>query len=76
MVILKIIPQLPNLRSNFETHKKVGDNFNLHISVLYNRCVNILDFEEFKLPFLLPSVHPNNKDFISKNGKARHRPCF
>ena len=27
MVILKIRGQLPNLRSNFQTHNNVGDNF-------------------------------------------------
>ena len=45
-VILKIIPQLPSLGSNFETHKKVSDNFNSHISVLYNLVVYILEFED------------------------------
>ena len=33
MVILKILPPLPNLTSNFETHKNVGDNFLFHIQV-------------------------------------------
>ena len=28
MVILKIFTCTPNLTSNFETHKNVGDNFN------------------------------------------------
>ena len=31
MVNLKILPPLPNLTSNFETHKNVGDNFWLYI---------------------------------------------
>ena len=33
MVILKILPPLPNLTSNFEIHKNVGDNFLLHVKV-------------------------------------------
>ena len=33
MVILKILPPLPNLTSNFETHKNVGGNFLSHVYV-------------------------------------------
>ena len=33
MVILKIKSQLPNLTSNFQTHKNVGDKILLHIQV-------------------------------------------
>ena len=33
MVILKILPPLPNLTSNFETHRNVGGNFLSHVYV-------------------------------------------
>ena len=36
MVIWKIISQLPNLRSLFETHKKISEIFNSNIYVLFN----------------------------------------
>ena len=32
-LILKFFTKTPNLTSNFETHKNVGDNFSLHLLV-------------------------------------------
>ena len=36
-----------NLISNFQIHKKVGDNFVSYIYVLYSLLVYILEFVEF-----------------------------
>ena len=33
MIILEIIPQLPNLTPNYKTHKTVGKNFGVYIQV-------------------------------------------
>ena len=49
MVILKKKIEVPNLTSNFETHKNVGDNF--YFVYKYTLIVQIIGATNYRVPF-------------------------
>ena len=67
MVILKIFTCTPNLTSNFETHKNVGDNFYLvykqiYILYIYPQSMKKIEGGKISAP-IQPPTHPRNKTF-------------
>ena len=59
--ILKIKSQLPNLTSNFETHKCRSQFLNMYISRYIHDLYTHEVYRKLKDPFDTPSIHPSTR---------------
>ena len=68
MVILKILPPLPNLTSNFKTHKNLGDNFYFVYNYIYASSKQSL--KKFKGYFWYPVLIGKKANFWTSYWKT------